>query len=503
MSTQFESLLIRGGRVLRGDLATTAEADLLVERGWIAAIEPAGTITREGRQVFDASDRLLIPGLVNAHTHGHGALAKGLIGDRVPLEVFLNANGAVNGNRTVEDKRLTAKLSAVELVRKGCTACYDLFAEFPAPSREGLDAVAEAYAEVGIRAVVAPMMADRTLFEALPGLIESLPDPLRRKAEALKTAPYEVSLEAARDVLTHWSHDRDRIRPAVAPTIPLHCSDDFMIGCKQLAAEFDVPLQTHLAETKAQAVLGTKRYGRSLTAHLESLGLIGAGFSAAHGIWLDDEDMSRLGAAGASVAHNPMSNLRLGSGVAAVRRLLRAGVNVGIGTDATNTSDGQNMFEAMRLAAGLSRIADPDPSAWLSVEEAFAAATTGSAAILGFDRVGRLEPGWRADIVFLDLAHINYVPLHSPLRQIVFAENGAAVASVMIDGRMILQDGQLTTIDEAGLRREVEAAAQRLDAANAAARAEAHALADLVGCFCLAHARQAWPVHRRLPDDQT
>ena len=95
MSTQFESLLIRGGRVLRGDLATTAEADLLVERGWIAAIEPAGTITREGRQVFDASDRLLIPGLVNAHTHGPGALAKGLIGDRVPLEVFLNANGAV------------------------------------------------------------------------------------------------------------------------------------------------------------------------------------------------------------------------------------------------------------------------------------------------------------------------------------------------------------------------------------------------------------------------
>src|SRR5262249_19559695 len=157
-------------------------------------------------------------------------------------------------------------------------------------------------------------------------------------------------------------------------------------------------------------------------AHLEGLGVLGPRLSAAHGIWLDGDDISRLSAAGVGVVHNPMSNLRLGSGVAPVRALLAAGVRLGIGTDASNTSDGQNMFEAQRLAAYLSRISDADHVRWLSVEEVFRAATTGSAAILGFDRVGALEPGFRADIVFLDTGHISYVPLRNPLQQLVFAE---------------------------------------------------------------------------------
>ena len=161
---------------MRGDLRTCEAADLLIQNGRILAIENPGVIPPENTCVVDASDRLLIPGLVNGHTHGHGALGKGLVGDRVPLEVFLTASGATNGNRSIEDKRLTTQLTAVELIRKGCTACYDLFVEIPAPSREGLEAVASAYAEVGMRAVVAPMVADRSLYQALPGLIESLPE---------------------------------------------------------------------------------------------------------------------------------------------------------------------------------------------------------------------------------------------------------------------------------------------------------------------------------------
>mgnify|MGYP003694492183 CR=1 FL=1 len=125
------------------------------------------------------------------------------------------------------------------------------------------------------------------------------------------------------------------------------------------------------------------------------------------------------------------------------------------------------MFEAQRLAAPLSRVADADPARWLSVEEVFRAATEGSAAILGFDHIGRLEPGYRADIVFLDIGHINYVPLRNPLRQLVLAENGAAIHSVMIDGRFVLREGRMLTLDEARLRRQVEAAVERLDAANA------------------------------------
>jgi guanine deaminase len=180
--------------------------------------------------------------------------------------------------------------------------------------------------------------------------------------------------------------------------------------------------------------------------------------------------------------------------------MLDRGLTLAIGTDASNTSDGQNMFEALRLATFLSRIAAADPERWLSVEETFRAATEGSAAALGLRNVGRIEPGYAADIVFLDAGHVNYVPLRSPLLQLVFAENGAAVDSVMIGGRMVLEHGRLLTLDERRLREEAEAAATRLDAANARALAQSRALGELVGQFCLAHAHAPFPLHRRLPD---
>jgi 5-methylthioadenosine/S-adenosylhomocysteine deaminase len=495
------STLIRGGRVLRADFVTCDPADVLIEHGFIRAIEPVGRITRDDVETIEAADRLLVPGLVNGHTHAHGGLGKGAVGDRVPLEVFLSASGFINGSRTVEDKRLSATLTAVELVRKGCTAAYDLFVEYPVPSREGLDAVADAYGTVGMRAVIAPMMADHTLYEALPGLTESLPPHLQEQARRIKAAPYEASVAAARDVLANWRHDRDKLRPALGPTIPLHCSDAFLVECARLAEEYDVLLQTHLAESKTQAVLGYKKYGRSLVAHLQALNVLGPRLSAAHGIWLDSDDISRLAAAGVGVVHNPMSNLRLGSGVAPSRALLDAGVRLGIGTDASNTSDGQNMFEALRLAAFLSRIGDADYGRWLSAQEVFRAATEGSAKILNFDRIGRLEPGYRADIVFLDIGHINYVPLRNPLQQMVLAENGAAIDSVMIDGRFIVRDRRLLTVDEARLRQEAEEAVARLDMANADAARAANQFRDLVGHFCMAHARAPFHFHRRLPDN--
>src|SRR5262249_11953363 len=163
--------------------------------------------------------------------------------------------------------------------------------------------------------------------------------------------------------------------------------------------EWDVVVQTHVAESKAQATLGLQKYGKSLVAHLQRLGVLGHRFSAAHGIWLDADDIARLADAGAVVVHTPISNLRLGAGAAPPRVLLAPGVRLGIGTEASNTPDGQNMSEPQRLGALLSRIADVAPERWLSVEEAFRAATEGSAAILGFDRIGRLEPDYRADIV--------------------------------------------------------------------------------------------------------
>jgi guanine deaminase len=437
---------------------------------------------------------------VNGHSHSHGGLGKGAVGDRVSLEVFLAGSGAINGSRTREDKWLSAALTAVELVRKGCTAVYDLFVEYPVPSREGMDEVAAAYAEIGMRAVIAPMMADRTLYQALPGLLESLPPHVREHVESLKAAPYEASIEAVRGILDGWTYDRDRIRPGLGPTIPLHCSDDFLVSCSRLSKEYDVVLQTHLAESRSQAVLGLKKYGCSLTAHLDKLGLLNERFSAAHGIWIDPDDISRLADRGAGVVHNPMSNLRLGSGVAPARALLNAGVRLGIGTDATNTSDGQNMFEALRLASYLSRVAIRDLDQWLSAEEVLTAASEGSASILGFDRIGKLEKDYKADIVFLDLGHINYVPLRNAVLQLAYAENGAAVQSVMIDGRFVLKDGRLLTVDEGKLRRRAEEAVARLDQANTAAKRAAVEVSKLVGHFCIAHARSGFQTAHNLTE---
>lgn len=496
--------IIRGGRVLDAAAHRAEPADVLVDGALIREIGHPGMAAPEGALALDARDRLMIPGLINAHTHAHGALVRGLAGDRVPLELLLNQAGVLNANRTLEDKYLSAQLSAIEMVRKGCTACYDMFVEFPAPSLDGVHAVARAYSDVGMRAVVAPMMADRTFYQALPGLLDAIPPPARVSVEAMRANPYETSLATCREILRGWPFDRARVRPALGPTIPMHCSDEFLTACRDLAREFEVGIQMHVAESRGQAVSGLKQYGKTLTAHLDGLGLLGPRFTAAHGVWLDRDDMKRLANAGGSVAHNPPSNVRLGAGVAGIRLMLDAGVRVGVGTDSPSSSDTQNMFEAMRWASYLSRLATPDYERWISADEAFTMATQGSADVLGMGgQIGRLAPGFRADIVLLDLARPDFVPLNDALLQLVFSEAGGAVDTVMIDGRVVLDRGRLVTVDEPKVRAAAEAAATRLREANAGLAASARALAPFVGAFCVGLAREPYPIARVFPPEGT
>ncbi|MGE3701997.1 MAG: amidohydrolase family protein [Hyphomicrobiaceae bacterium] len=489
--------IIRNGRVLDIPGHRANPSDILIEGDTIREVGPPGLAAPEGARTMDASDKALMPGLVNGHMHGHGALAKGLLKESWTLELFLNSSPSIGGNRTLEDKYLCGMLNAVEMIRKGSTACYDLFFEFPVPSVEGISELGRGYREVGVRATIAPMIADMTLYQALPGLMEAIPEEYRAGADRFRLAKPEETLAACRKVFSAWPFPRDTIRPAIAPTIPLHCSDAFMTGCADLAREFDLPLQTHLAESKTQALLGMRKYGRTLTAHIDRLGLIGPLFSAAHAVWCDGDDLDRIAAQGGSVVHNPLSNMRFGSGLAHLRPMVDRRINVGIGTDGVNSSDSLNMFEAARLASMISRIQNPDYTTWLMGEEVLTMATAGSAQALGFgDMIGRLAPGAKADIVFLDLAHIHYVPLGDIVRQIVFTESGAAVDSVMIGGRMVLDHGKLTTIDEAKLRRNVERSVKRLQGANAQNRAFAAKLEDVVGHFCLGLCRSPYHVNR-------
>jgi len=214
-------------------------------------------------------------------------------------------------------------------------------------------------------------------------------------------------------------------------------------------------------------------------------------------VWLDEDDMARLGDHDASVAHNPGSNMRLGSGLADARAMLERRVNLGIGTDGASCADNQNMYEAMRLASFVSKVQGPDWRRWLTTREAALAATEGSARALGFaGKIGRIAPGWKADIVMLDLDHPNWLPLNDPVNQLVHTEDGTAVASVMIGGRLVVDNRRVTTVDLDGLRTRVAEARERLAAANADYRRLYQALEPVVGSHCPGLARAPYHVHR-------
>lgn len=487
-------MIIRSGRVLRGLTFDSEPLDVIVNGDTITDLVAPGSVCSETAQRVDASGKLLIPGLVNGHTHAQVALARGMF-DRYTLELYLNAMAWATGRRTVEDKYLSAAIGAAELVRKGCTAAYDMFAEFPLPTFDGIDAVARAYSDVGMRVVIAPMLADRSLYQAIPGLFDVLPDELRNAVLKVEYAPHSQTVAACRTILEKWSWDRDQVRPALGPTIPHHCSDAFLVECRDLAAVLEVGIQMHVAESKLQAIAGQRRYGKSLVAHLDALGLLGPRFCASHGIWIDEDDRSRLAGAGASIAHNPGSNFKLGSGMADLRRMLDSGINVALGTDGCASSDNLNLFEAMRLASFISRVGDHPVERWVTSREALHAATEGGARALGFDRIGRIAAGYKADIVFIDLAALHYVPCNNVTNQLVFCEDGTGVESVMIGGRMVLDHGRFTTIDLLELRTRAEEAVARLSSQTRAGRALSDQLAAFVARYCSGLAAEPYHVH--------
>jgi cytosine/adenosine deaminase-related metal-dependent hydrolase len=390
-----------------------------------------GTVRGEGMEKFDATDKLVIPGLVNGHHHAQAQLSKGQF-NRVNLELLLVSMPWSNGKRTLEDKYLSAVIGAAELVRKGCTSSYDMFAEMPLPTVDGVEAVGRAYSDVGMRATIAPMMADRTFYEAIPGLADALPEPLRQQVNDMRASPYEASLAACRKIISTWQFDRSRVQPALGPTIAHHCSDAFLTGCLNLAKEFDVGMQMHVAESRMQAVVANQCYGKSHIAHLDSLGMLGPRFCASHAVWLTDDDRARLADRGASVSHNPGS---------------------------------------------------------------IRAATEGGARVLGFEKIGRIQKGYLADLVFIDLAALHYVPANDIISQLVFGEDGTGVESVMVGGRLILKERELINVDISQIRRQAQEAVERLAEDNAQSRALSDLLAPHVNHFCSGLAASPLPIN--------
>ncbi|MDF1790498.1 MAG: amidohydrolase family protein [Thalassobaculaceae bacterium] len=481
--------VLTGGRVLDLDTGTLRAADIVIADGAIEAVVDAGAVTAEDRPRLDVTGKLIHIGLVNAHTHGHGALARGL-GDKWTLELLLAAGPWIYGSQSLEDMRLCAMINAAEMLLKGCTACYDLYAEFPLPSRDGLDAIADGYSTVGLRAVVAPMVADTAFHLAVPGLQEALPPGLRRDMEAVRAQPAERLLSHLEDLCRHWRHDGAHVQLAMAPTIPLHCSDDFYAGCCRLAAEHGLGVHSHIAESKVQSVASKQRYGRTIISHLDKLGVLSPRFTAAHAVWLTDDDRSLMADHGCTIAHNPGSNLRLGNGLADIRSAIDRNITVGIGTDGSSCSDNQNMYEAMRFASFVSKGQTPSIDDWLSTLEVASAATLGGAKALGLGgRLGRVAPGYQADLVFLDTHNPNWIPVNDAVNQLVHCEDGSAVCDVMVAGEFVVRNRRLVHVRLEDLAVRGAAAAERLRAQNAEQRQLADRFAEILPGFCSGLAR--------------
>ena len=462
------AMLLRGGSVLDRSGAGLERADVLVEGDRIAAVAPdLGSVA--GAEVLDASGRIVLPGLVNAHTHAHNNLSKGLA-DAWTLELLLGYAAALYGERSADDHYLTAVVGAIEMLKTGCTAAYDLFTAVPGPTEEAVEAVVQAYRDVGMRAVIAPVITDVPALHAIPGLLERLPTEPRQRVERLTLPGAEALLQQAELAIRRWHGAAGgRIRIAVAPNTPGQASEALLAGCARLVREHGVGFHTHVAETKVQVMNSLRRWGTPLAPRLATLGLLGPGFVAAHGVWLTEEEIGMLADAGAAVAHNPASNLRVGSGIAPVREMLDRGLTVGIGSDGSLASDNQDMFEAMRFAALVGNVRFPHHTArWVRGEEVWRMATVGGARLMGLgEEIGAIAPGRKADLILLRAESAFLRPLNHATRALVYAETGADVETALVDGRVVLDGGRVLGVDEERLRARAQEAADRLRAESA------------------------------------
>jgi 5-methylthioadenosine/S-adenosylhomocysteine deaminase len=392
------------------------------------------------KQVIDCGGKVLMPGLVNAHTHVPMTLLRGLADD-LRLDVWLMGYMMPVEREFVSPDfvRLGTKLACAEMIRSGVTCFADMY-YFE-------EDIAKATAEAGMRAV-----CSQTVLK--------FPTP---DAES-----YEESLAAAREFIQRWK-GHPLIVPSVAPHAPYTCTEEILRATAELAVEYDVPLHTHIAETAQEVENLRREQGMPVVPYVRKHGLLDAKVLAAHCVHIDEGEMRTLLHARAGVAHNPSSNLKLASGLAPVKRMVELGLNVGIGTDGPASNNDLDMFEEIRLAAFLAKGASGDPTA-LPAQVALQMATRlGAQALHIGDITGSLEPGKRADLIL-----VNVVPLHNSPRfqrdpnaryaQIVYAGKATDVTDVMVNGSWVMRDHQLVTLNETELIAGAQEYARKIDA---------------------------------------
>lgn len=499
------AVMFRNARVLTLDEndSELSGADVLVEGSKIAAIGEDLQPPAPGTRMIDASGKLIMPGLINAHLHSPANHLKGALDD-APLEIFMLYEVPPMGDtrETARLNYLRTILGAMEMLKLGITAVHDDAFFNPLPTSGNIDAVMSAYRDAGMRATVAIDQPNVVEYEKFPYLADLLPDDIKAGMRAAPRQNDEELLAVYGDFVGRWHMKADgRLRCSASCSAPQRVTPTYLQALTDFARTHDLPFNIHILETRLQRILGQERYGKSLIAYVDELGALDERKVVIHSIWVDGSDIARMARSGCSIVHNPISNMKIGSGVMPFRALRQAGIPIALGTDEAAVDDSANLWQVAKTAALLGRISQENWDHWPRAGEILECAITGGATSMRLERsVGRVAPGYEADLIMIDLDHIAYVPLNDLRRQLVFCENGAGVVLTMVAGEVVMEQGRLTKVNEAELLREI----RTVFAENAAVFDRIHSHAQKLLPYYRAMVERAHSkdlgMVRRLPD---
>jgi 5-methylthioadenosine/S-adenosylhomocysteine deaminase len=434
------SLVVANGTVVTVDPArrVIARGSVAIEGRDIVAVDTAEAIAARyrGRDTIDASGSVVMPGLINTHTHAPMVLFRGLADDLALMD-WLQKYIFPAEAKTVSPEfvRAGTRLAALEMIESGTTTYTDMY-YFE-------DEIARATKAAGLRGVLGETIIQFPVADA------------KTPADSLALAE-RFAREFAND---------DLITPAVAPHAMYTLDADTLKACRALADRLNIPVVIHLAETADEVKTSQEKYKASPTAFLESLNFWGPRTIAAHGVHLTPDDIAILAKRHVGVSHNPESNMKLASGIAPVEALRKAGVAVGLGTDGAASNNDLDMFEAMRQTAFLHKLVAGDPRA-IPAPVALEMATIDGARVLGMEKtLGSLEPGKRADLLVVSMASARQTPMYDPVSHLVYVTRGDDVRTTIVNGRVLMRDRKVLTLDSRQVLADARAMADKVRAA--------------------------------------
>jgi len=383
-------------------------------------------------QKIDGSKLAFMPGLINTHGHAAMSLLRGYSDDQ-NLQVWLEQKmWPMEGKYVDQDTRAGSALAIVEMLKSGTTAFVDMY--------DRMDQVAQMVEQSGIRGV---------LTRGVIGLCP--PD--------VQEAKLAEAIAFARD----WNGKADgRITTMISPHAPYTCPPAYIERFVQAAHDFDLPLHTHMSETIAEVEQNVRDYGLRPVEHLDRLGFFSRPALVAHAVHLNDAEIELLAARGVAVSHNPVSNLKLASGIARVPDLIRAGVTVSLGTDSVASNNNLDLFEEIRFAALLHKGVSGDPTAIPAIEALKLGTVNGAKSIWQENNLGSLKAGMKADFIAIDIEQPHFYPQTDIVSHLVYSGSGRDVRHVWIDGKQVLKNGECTWLDEEKIRYEAQASFDRL-----------------------------------------